>query len=122
MSRLATRAAAGLTGAASALLTGLLTAAPAWAENPIGPAEGEEPEAPLGTVTALVLYVVLPLTVVAVVAAVVWLPGAVKEGRYRPAQGWAAKPVWFAGPVDPVAAVETAEVGDVVRGGARGSW
>jgi len=52
----------------------------------------------------------------------VWLPGALRSHRYRPAKGWDASPVWFAGPPEPVAAVQAAEPGDVVRGGASGSW
>ena len=119
MSRAATRV-AGMTGAL--LLTAVLTAAPAFADNPIGPAEGEDLEPSLGTVTTILLFVGIPLLVVSVVAAVTWLPGAVKQGRYRPAQGWSAAPVWFAGPVAPVEAVASAETGDVVRGGASGSW
>lgn len=120
MSRAATRV-AGTTGAL--LLTAVLTAAPAFADNPIGPAEGEEREPnALGTVETILLYVGIPLLVATVVAAITWLPGAVKQGRYRPAQGWTAAPVWFAGPVSAVEAVNSAETGDVVRGGASGSW
>jgi hypothetical protein len=103
-------------------LTVLLTAAPALADNPIGPESGEVRESDLGIVTTLLLYVGVPLAVAVVVFATVWLPGAVKAHRYRPGKAWEAEPVWFAGPAEPLAAVASAEVGDVVRGGARGSW
>ena len=119
MSRAATRV-AGTAGAL--LLTVVLTAAPAFADNPLGPSEGEEREPGLGLVRTLLTYVGIPLLLLLVVATITWLPGAVKQGRYRPAQGWGAAPVWFAGPVSPVEAVESAETGDVVRGGASGSW
>ena len=103
------------------LMTVLLTAAPAFAENPLGNAEGADPGKSLGTVVALLLYVALPLLALALIAAVVLLPG-VRAHRYRPAKGWNASPVWFAGPPEPVAAVQAAELGDVVRGGASGGW
>jgi hypothetical protein len=71
---------------------------------------------------AALLWVGVPLAVAAVVYALVWLPGAMRSTRYRPQEGWDAEPVWFAGPADPVAAVQQAQTGDVVRGGAGGSW
>jgi hypothetical protein len=108
----------GLTG----LATVLLTAGPALADNPLGPSEGADPGTGLGPGATILLFVVLPLALVAAIFLVVWLPGAVRANRYRPTKGWTASPVWFAGPPDPVAAVQSAEVGDVVRGGASGSW
>lgn len=71
---------------------------------------------------ALLLYVIVPLVLLLVIAAVVWLPGMVRGVRYRPRDGWSAEPVWFAGPPDPLPAVEQAQVGELVRGGAGGSW
>lgn len=102
----------------------LLAAGPAYAElrNPLAPQEGAEESADITTGQALLLFGLLPLTILLVVAAIVWLPGAVRNGRYRPNRGWSAAPVWFAGPEDPVAAVETAHVGGSVRGGASGDW
>ena len=131
MSRALTRVATvGLTGLVSALLTTVLTTvltivlttAPAIADDPVGPKEGADPGKGLSPGATILLYVILPLAVVAIIAAMVWLPGAVNANRYRPNKGWTARPVWFAGPADPVAAVQSAEVGDVVRGGASGSW
>ena len=60
--------------------------------------------------------------VMLVLAALVWLPGMVRGNRYRPARGWTAAPLWFGGPPDPAAAVESAQVGQVTRGEASGSW
>lgn len=107
---------------AAALGTVLLMAGPALADNPTGPADGDEPGSPLSPGATILLFVVLPLAAAAVVAAVAWLPGQLKAHRYRPAKGWSAAPVWFAGPVEPAAAVAAAEVGDVQRGGASGNW
>ncbi|MGZ6826593.1 MAG: aa3-type cytochrome oxidase subunit CtaJ [Mycobacteriales bacterium] len=119
MSRAVTRAAtAGLTG----LVTVLLTAAPAFATDPLGPAEGADPGKGLSTGATLLLYVGIPVTAFVLIGLVVWLPGAVRANRYRPNKGWNASPVWFAGPPEPVAAVQSADRGDVVRGGASGSW
>ncbi len=118
MSRAVTRlTTAGLTG----LVTVFLTAAPAFADNPLGPSEGHDPGQGLGTVEALLTYAVLPLAIGLVIFALVMLPGA-KANRYRPNKPWNAASVWFAGPADPVAAVQSAELGDVVRGGASGNW
>ena len=106
----------------AALGTVLLTAAPALADNPTGPADGDDPGKGLGPGATILLFVVLPIAVATVIAVVVLLPGAMRTHRYRPAKGWTAPPVWFAGPQDAVAAVQSAEPGDVVRGGASGSW
>jgi hypothetical protein len=119
VSRAVTRAAtAGFAG----LVTVLLTAAPAFAEDKLGPKEGADPGNGLGAGGTVLVYLVLPLTAALLISAVVWLPGAVRANRYRPNKGWLASPVWFAGPAEPVAAVQAAQLGDVVRGGASGSW
>lgn len=119
MSRVVTRV---TTAAVTGLVTTLLTAAPAWAGSPVGPSEGADPGASLGIAKALLLYVGTPVLACLLIAAVVLLPGAVRSNRYRPAEGWGADPIWFAGPVDADTAVAQAERGDVTRGGAHGSW
>ncbi|MFP5220420.1 MAG: hypothetical protein ACLGIG_11940 [Actinomycetes bacterium] len=71
----------------------------------------------------VLLYVLLPVGLCALISVIAWLPGAARRYRYRPQEGWSAEPVWFAGPTDdPVEAVQRAQPGDVVRGGAGGSW
>ncbi len=116
MSRALTRVTTG------ALVTLLLTAGPAFADNPLGELEGEDPGVGRGGLEMFLLYVAVPLATAFTIFLVVWLPGAIKANRYRPTKAWLASPVWFAGPPDPVAAVQSAEAGDVVRGGASGSW
>lgn len=111
-----------VSAAVSVTVTTLLTAAPAFASDPVGPKEGNDPGHPLGLAGALLLFIGTPVVTCLVIAAVVLLPGAVRSNRYRPAEGWSATPVWFAGPVDPDAALAGASRGDVVRGGASGSW
>ena len=86
-------------------------------ENGVAP-EGES----LTTLQAVLLYGVAPLAILLLIAALVWLPGMVRSSRYRPTRGWNAAPLWFGGPADPAAAVESAQTGDLVRGGASGSW
>jgi hypothetical protein len=108
----------GLTG----LVTVLLTAAPALASDPVGRREGADPGQGLGPATTLLLYVATPVGACLLLAVIVLLPGAVRSHRYRPAEGWSADPVWFAGPVDPQSAIAGAQRGDVLRGGAHGSW
>jgi hypothetical protein len=122
VSRAANRLVTGAAGLVGVVCTTVLTAAPARADDVVGPSEGHDPGDSLGVAGALLLYVVIPLAVLGVVAALVMLPGVMRGGRYRPARGWGARPVWFAGPVQPEAAIAGAETGDVVRGGASGSW
>jgi hypothetical protein len=111
-------AAVGLT----ALFLTALACGPAYADDPVGKLEGADPGTPPDTLTMLLLYVALPVAVVSLIAMVVWLPGAMKANRYRPNRPWTATPVWFAGPDNAVDAVRSAQLGDVVRGGARGEW
>ena len=107
----------------SACLTVLLTAGPALAfDDELGPREGAEPGPGLSPVATLVLFVLIPAVILLGTATLVWLPGMIKAERYRPQKGWSAAPVWFAGPPDPVAAVETAQARTGDRGGASGNW
>ena len=127
--RVRTRSAAGgaralLTTAGLTVLTSGLLSAPASAvsNGDIGPREGADLDSGIGLGMTVLLYLVVPAVILIGTAALVWLPGMVKADRYRPTKGWRAAPVWFAGPPDPVAAVETANVGQDLRGGASGSW
>ena len=109
--------------ALSAVATVLLTAGPAFADrNPLGPSEGAEPGPGLSAAATIGLFVLLPLAIIGLISALTLLPGLVRGTRYRPQMGWDAPPVWFAGPLDPTAAVTEAQPGDVVRGGGSGSW
>ncbi|MDX6199636.1 MAG: hypothetical protein QOJ79_2787 [Actinomycetota bacterium] len=116
-----------LRAAAASALTAmsvvLLTAGPALADrNPLGPSEGADPGSGLSPAATIALFVFVPLAIIGAIATLVLLPGMVRGTRYRPAMGWDAPPVWFAGPLDPEAAVSTAQPGDVTRGGSSGSW
>lgn len=123
MSRAVTRVTtSAVTVAVTALASTLLSAGPALAGDIVGPSEGADPGSGLGAAGTLLLFVVTPLVVYGVIALLVLLPGAVRANRYRPAEGWSADPVWFAGPVDADTAVANADRGDVTRGGAHGSW
>jgi hypothetical protein len=110
------------TAALTGLVTTLLTAGPAFASDPVGPREGADPGEGLGPAATLLLFVVTPVAALVVLGAIVWLPGAVRAHRYRPAEGWGADAIWFAGPVDAQQAIAGAQRGDVTRGGAHGSW
>ena len=110
------------TVALTSAVLALLSAGPAFAEDPLAPSEGADSGPHVSALHILLLYVALPFAIAGLIAAVVWLPGAMKANRYRPNRPWTATPVWFSGPADPLHAVESAEVGDLVRGGARGNW
>lgn len=120
---LAGRARGCLVLAATALaLTGCYGSDPAATDH-LGFEDGVAPvEESLTTLQAVLLYGVAPLVILLLIAAVVWLPGMIRSSRYRPTRGWNAAPLWFGGPADPAAAVESAQTGDLVRGGASGSW
>lgn len=107
--------------AAGALLACGLPAATAWAAGS-GLDDGADRGAEIGVGTAILLYAVVPAALLLLIAGLVLLPNLIKGNRYRPQRGWAAAPLWFAGPVDPVAAVQSADVGNAARGGASGSW
>ncbi len=109
------------TGAACALLA--LALAGCRGEPPIlAEVHGADQSAEISTFTAFVLYGAVPLLLLVLVGALAYLPGVVRSNRYRPARGWNAPPVWFSGPTDPAAAVQEADTGELVRGGASGSW
>jgi len=109
--------------ALSATTVVLLTAGPAWADrNPLGPSEGADPGQGLSAAATIALFVLVPAVIMGAIAGLVWLPGMLRGTRYRPAMGWDAAPVWFAGPLDPVTAVANVSVGDQGRGGSSGSW
>ena len=109
--------------ATAIVLTGCYGGDDPAATNHLGFEDGVAPvEDKLTTLETVLIYGLTPLAILLVVAALVWLPGMVRSSRYRPARGWSAPPLWFGGPADPAAAVESASTGDVVRGGASGSW
>ncbi|MCW2543341.1 MAG: hypothetical protein JWM40_893 [Frankiales bacterium] len=111
-----------VTVALTSALLALLTAGPALADDPLAPSEGADSGPHVNPLHIVLLYVVLPVTIAVLIGVVVWLPGAMRANRYRPNRPWTATPVWFSGPPEPLHAVESAEVGDLVRGGARGNW
>ena len=91
--------------------------------NHLGFSDGVAPAGDgLTTLQTVLLFGVAPLVILLLIAAVVWLPGMIRSSRYRPTRGWNAAPLWFGGPADPASAVESAQTGDLVRGGASGSW
>ena len=93
------------------------------ATNHLGFEDGVAPTGEgLTTLQTVLLFGVAPLVILLLIAALVWLPGMIRSSRYRPTRGWNAAPLWFGGPADPASAVESAQTGDLVRGGASGSW
>ena len=108
-------------GATAAVLTACGGDDPART-NQLGYEDGVAPTEGLTVLEGLAIYFLIPAAILLVVAALVWLPGMVRASRYRPGRGWTAAPLWFGGPPDPAAAVENAQTGDLVRGGASGDW
>ena len=112
-----------LLSAAGALFLSACGSSDERSANQLGYTSGAFPAGEgISTLETVAIYVLAPLALLLVLAAIVWLPGVVRSSRYRPGKGWAANPLWFGGPPDPAAAVESADAGDTVRGGASGSW
>ena len=104
-------------------LTACSGSEPGGSTNQLGFEAGVAPaDEGLTTLGVLGLYVVAPMAILLVIAALVLLPGVARSSRYRPTKGWGAAPLWFGGPPVPAAAVESADIGDIVRGGASGNW
>ena len=85
--------------------------------------DGEEPGRGLGAALTLGIFVGIPLALAAVIGLLVLVYERRKQPRYRPGRTWDHEPVWFAGPVDPDAALLRAHPGSgVTGGGASAEW
>jgi hypothetical protein len=71
---------------------------------------------------ALLIYVGIPLGIVAVIWVLASLPSMVKAPRYRPGLSWWAAPVWFSGPEDPGAEASATEGSSEGSGGTSARW
>jgi hypothetical protein len=111
-----------LTAAATAAVLTACGGDDAARTNHLGYEDGVAPAEGLTFLEGLAIYLLAPAAILLLIAALVWLPGMVRSSRYRPGRGWKAAPLWFGGPPDPAAAVESASTGDLVRGGASGDW
>jgi hypothetical protein len=49
----------------------------------------------VNVVETILVFVGIPLALVLVMAALIWLPGGRKRARYRPGQPWQHAPVWY---------------------------
>lgn len=109
--------------ATSAVLSACGSGSGSASSNQLGFDNGTAPGGDgIGGLEAVALFGLVPLALLLTIAALVWLPGMVRGNRYRPSRGWSAAPLWFGGPPDPVAAVESAQTDDLRRGGAGGTW
>ena len=81
---------------------------------------------PLTVLQSTLLFVVLPIVMLALTALAVALPAALRRPRYRPNRGWDRGALWFGGPEGATSVVEDAVREAPVRpastGGARGDW
>lgn len=111
-----------LTAAATAAVLTACGGDSAARTNHLGYVDGVAPAEGLTFFEGLAVFLLAPAAILLLIAALVWLPGMVRSSRYRPGRGWSAAPLWFGGPPDPAAAVESASTGDLVRGGASGDW
>lgn len=103
------------------LLTGVLLAlaSPAFANVRD---DGEDTGQALPIALTLLLYVVTPLLLFAIIAALVLVPSMRRGPRYRPSLGWWAAPMWFGGPPGDPEAVVAGAAPTVGGGGASARW
>jgi hypothetical protein len=124
--RAVTSATALVTLSAAVIVSTVLLAGPAAAENPLAPSEAADTDGGFTGGETLLFFVGLPFLAAIVLSLLFWVPGMRRVERYRPGKSWDANPVWFIGPHEPIAAVEAVTArglsADVVRGGASGSW
>jgi hypothetical protein len=113
--RIATRVAVIAMGIAVPLLA---SAGPALAK--VKPDDGEVRGPSLGTGNTILLFVVIPVGVFLIIAALAVLPSALSRPRYRPGKPWDHDPRWVGGPLDPNGAATGAE--ETARGGASAEW
>lgn len=80
----------------------------------------------MSTAQALLIFVGVPLAVVAIVALLVYGPSALRHPRYKPGRTeWSYGPLWVGGPADPTVALTTTpseRVQSVRGGGAGAGW
>lgn len=119
-----------MTGAATALVTGVLLGAPAQAlttavntavTTGMNVDDGQQTGGGLSPLQTLLIYVGIPALLFVVIVLLVSAPSVARGPRYRPGLGWWAAPVWFNGPEDADAAVRTATA-TTGGGGASARW
>lgn len=97
----------------------------------------------MSVVQTILVFLVIPATVVGVMALLIWGPGVARAPRYRPGRDWPYEPVWYAphplavrDPVDEDPPIRTPQLpagesaptsvpmraGHTAAGGARGTW
>ena len=84
-----------------------LIASPAYATTHRD--DGDDPGSGLSGLQTVLIFVVIPLALIAVISLLAAAPSMARGPRYRPGLGWWAAPVWFNGPEEPDAAIRTAE-------------
>jgi hypothetical protein len=90
-------------------------AGPALAK--LKPDDGEVPGPSLGAGNTILLFVVIPVGVFLIIAALAVLPSALSRPRYRPGKPWDHAPTWIGGPGE-----SAGESGTTARGGASAEW
>ncbi|MGI8680797.1 MAG: aa3-type cytochrome oxidase subunit CtaJ [Mycobacteriales bacterium] len=93
----------------------------AWADPALARSDGEMPGRGLGLVQTVLVFVGIPLGLSALIGLLVVAAGLRHRPRYRPGRSWDHDPVWFAGPLDPNAALAAARP-NVTGGGASAEW
>jgi hypothetical protein len=96
-----------------------VVAAPAYAS---GPSDGDVHGPPLGIALTIVFFIVVPLAVLAILAALSAVP-TLRHRRDRTPGGLLdQKALWFHGPVDVQSSLADVEPGETARGGASADW
>jgi hypothetical protein len=102
--------------ATGAIVPVLATAGPALAK--IKPDDGEVNGPSLGIGNTLLIFVVIPVGIFLVIAALSLLPSALSRPRYRPGKPWEHDAAWIGDPMEP----PPADAEPTARGGASAEW
>jgi hypothetical protein len=84
--------------------------------------DGEAVTEPLSKAHVLLVYVGLPLAIVAVIWLLASIPSMLSAPRYRPGLSWWASPVWFSGPAEDVDGSADGGSSDEAVGGTSARW
>ncbi len=99
-----------------------VAAGPAFASPP--QSWGSSPH--VSVMHALLIYLIIPLSLIIVITLLVLVPSLVKGEKYQPGLAWHNEPEWFGGPRDGVAAAEQVDPKQLEasgeRGGASAHW
>lgn len=78
--------------------------------------DGDDPGSQLTKIEAVLLYGVVPVSIMLFIALLVWLPGMLKGNRGKPGINWDGQPEWYGGPEGEKPALEAGQSQQALTG------